>query len=246
MQGIVVGGLESGEVKVFSLSRGVFKETQNLLFHKSAVLSIAFHKDKIVSCSYTGDLAFWRREGSNFAFDKSIHLFNGAILSVASAGDYFICGCSDGKIRVVTEEGTISNEVFAHKRGVSGVSLWDNKLAVTGGVDGLVKIWNIPEFTLAKEFKTHTAAVRDCKVSNNCYGKLVFASCSEDESVVIYTRDKDGDSFTTERLPLGFPGVKATWGITGHVLAVGSFLGQTKIFVPHGEDGWRENVSLLA
>lgn len=244
-EGVLVGGLENGDVKIYLLSKGVFSESQNLVFHKSAVLGIIFHGEKIVSCSFSGDLAFWKKEGNVFRFEKSIHLFNGAIFTIISLDDSIICGCSDGKIRIVTEEGSIVSEVEAHKRGVSGIAVWKNKMAVTGGIDGTVKVWRIPDMSLVQEFKEHSGAVRDCKISQTSFNDFIFASCSEDQTAVIYTKTNTKERFRTEKLSLGFPGMKASWSKSGTVLAVGSSTGDTKMFVPILPKGWKEESSLV-
>ncbi|KAI5172069.1 protein transport protein SEC13 [Nematocida sp. LUAm3] len=267
---VIAGAAEDGTVKLYRDDKEGPSLYNTLVHHKSAVFDVCFFKDKLISASYDGDIAFWRRDANSFTLDKSIHVYQGAINSLCAYEDKILCACSDGKIRILSSEGETLSDTFAHRYGVTSIFAWKNIL-VTGGMDGSVKVWNPQEMTLLKELKHHTAPVRDCKVSPNSF-KLVFASCSEDGTAIIFTRrnsrkantaeeeEEEEESaaeeespvesdapctFRVERLSVGEPCTRVAWSKSGYALVVGYGEGLGKLFVPNGPIKWKESDALL-
>lgn len=101
---------------------------------------------------------------------------------------------------------------------------------VTGGCDNQVRIWTRDE--VSQEWvETHLLSddghqdwIRDVSW-RPCVGLShdTIASCSEDHTVIIWTREGDGHSWTNaQTINLGAPVWKVSWSVTGTVLAVSS------------------------
>ncbi|KAI5188568.1 protein transport protein SEC13 [Nematocida sp. AWRm77] len=253
---LMVAACEDGRVKVFRVDEKGHALVQNLIHHKTAVFFAFFFLDHIVSSSYDGEVVFWKKTGENYAYESTVHVFQGAINSMAgdASSKTLYCGCSDGKVRKITCTGEVQEERMGHKHGTTGVSLFEEYL-VSGGMDGTAKIWSKTKLESLSTLQHHTGPIRDCKACPNTYGSFVFATCSDDGSVIVYTqkREKAGAKedaapagegkdlvFHTSVLSVGEPCTKLSWSQSGYALSVGYGEGKVKVFLPSGGHKWKE------
>ncbi|KAI5181524.1 protein transport protein SEC13 [Nematocida sp. AWRm80] len=254
---IAATGCESGDIILHRVESGKLVHLQSLKHHKAAVFDCIFSEDRLYSCSYDGNVVIWKKLGEQYQFERSISVFSGAINSICAIKDKIICGCSDGNIRVLSKEGDTQKEEFAHRYGVTSVSAND-KYLVSSGMDGLVKVWSLEDISLLTELKDHTGVVRDCKVSINPYSTFVFATCSDDGTVIVYTEktnakegEKEKEDQDTLRLhkdihKLDDQCYRVSWSKAGYALAVGISNGTIKTFKPKSSFTWKETSTITA
>jgi len=257
---LIAGACENGSVKLFRVEKNELHPVQVLASHKSAVFDVIFaDNETIVSGSYDGTVCFWKKEGGAYRLSGSLQVFQGAINALSSQdGKTVFCGCSDGKIRKI-EDGAVVGEEAAHRHGVFGISVF-KELVVSGGMDGSVKITSAKDLSLIRELREHEGPVRDCKVCPSAYGALMFATCSDDGTVVVYTEENEGEGKESEkdakedavlkrlrtyRIKVGEPCLKLAWSRSGFALGVGCEGGSEKVYVPHGAAQWKESSDIL-
>jgi len=171
------------------------------------------------------------------------------------------CASSDGTVSVHTYKESNTWDVVkfpAHQIGVNAVS-WAPAVApvslisaaapaapapkrlVSGGCDNLVKIWkfNEQENSWAPEehiLEEHKDWVRDVAWAPNIgLPTSIIASCSQDNTVVIWTQEDPSAAWVPKPLPkFGDVVWRVSWSITGNILAVSG--GDNKITM------WKENL----
>ncbi|OAG29678.1 protein transport protein SEC13 [Nematocida displodere] len=239
------GACEDGSVKVFKVKDSDVVLQQNLSKHKAAVFDVMFLGSKIVSSSYDGELCIWKEEGGAYALESCVLVFQGGIntLGKTADGSKILCGCTDGRLRVVSLTGEALSDCYAHRYGVTGVGSFDEYL-VTCGMDGTTKIWKESDLSLVSELKDHQGPIRDCKVCPNPYGSVVFATCSDDGAAIVYTK-KEGTEFARARIALGSPCTKVAWSKAGCALAIGYGEGKGKVYLPNGPTEWKESTVVM-
>jgi protein transport protein SEC13 len=199
----------------------------------------------IASSYFTGKLLLWKLEGSTYTKKYEKQLPNGSINSISSVfrGTSFdiYCACSDGNVGILTVSSSpsfnvVEDRVFCHRFGVSAVSGYDGGF-VTGGMDYSVAIWENGEEVA--RFRDHKGFVRDVAVSpQGCFKLFCMATCSEDGTVMIYT--KKGDRYESQRITVGEPCYTLAWSASGFTLSVGYGESKFKCYVPDGSGEFTE------
>ena len=76
------------------------------------------------------------------------------------------------------EQKVVVNKM-AHSNNILGMDLnWDNSLLLTGGMDRILKVWDVKSNKVIKEFKGHRGCITDVRWTRN---NNEFASVSEDK-----------------------------------------------------------------
>lgn len=137
-----------------------FKKRKELVGHLAVVNSLAWSKagEKIFSVSGDGSLRTWHLEKS-FENNYDICSFGPWQTPITQNGRYFLAPCSDEKL-VMYE--TLSGKPLVqlgNEKSLSADISRDGKKAVTGGFDGIVRIWDIKAGKELFAFKGHTARV---------------------------------------------------------------------------------------
>jgi len=203
----------------------------------------------IASCSYDRKIFIWRENTANVwtkVYEYAEH--DSSVNSIAFAPHEFgliLAGASsDGCISIIynkDDKWETQKIPRAHQIGCNavswapaisagslvnsnGMSNMPVKRLVSGGCDNLVKIWK--EFD--KEWKTeevlegHNDWVRDVAWAPGIgLPTNTIASCSQDQTVIIWTQSEDGTNWSKYLLPK-FPDVvwRVSWSIAGNILAV--------------------------
>ena len=182
-----------------------------------------------------------------------ILLVNSIAFAPAELGLHLACGSSDGKVSILSykDQGEWEVKSFsAHLNGVNAVcwastALPNSQLAkriVSAGSDNSIKIWCQPTETSewieeCESLEGHSDWVRDVAwCPNELLPFLMFASCSQDRTVLLWTSTDNGKSWNKHLLcpPFSDPVWKLSWSVAGNLLAV-SF-GENKTNV------WRQNI----
>ena len=175
------------------------------------------------------------------------------------------CASSDGRVSILScnldsQEWT-SCEFQAHAAGCNTVS-WapasssnlllsgedqtpqhqHNQILATGGCDNLIRLWKFDRERNAvtqegAELTGHSDWVRD--VAFNPADANVFASCSQDRTVLIWTRS--GSEWTSKPLskePFADSLWRVSWSIAGALLAVTSGDNQITLWREDGAGSW--------
>lgn len=259
----VVTSSEDRVVRLFRVAGGKCQLVQEMMHHKAAVFDAIFVGESVVSCSYDGQVVIWRSEGGRYVPKTTKSLFQGSINCICCIEDddgyRVFCGCSDGRLRVlkVSQRGEEVEDYYTHRYGITSVTS-SRDYVISGGMDCVVKIWSPADMSLVHELKDHTEVVRDCKISQESFGFLVFATCSEDGTVCIYThkskpregggaRDLSGHeveiggaTFERHRLHVGEPCYKLSWSKSGYALCVGYGENKVRTYVPSEQGVWEE------
>lgn len=242
-------------IKIYDVVEGgERKQTADLTGHNGPVWQVAWAHPQfgsvLASCSYDRQIFVWKEFGPGswsvvYSYVDHEQSVNSIAWSPPEHGLCLVSASSDGTISVLTHnaDDSWSTQKFdAHKTGCNAVS-WAPAYApgavvtadtaspvlakrlVSGGCDGLVKIWRCVEDGSWQEEGTlppaHSDWVRDVAwaPSLGAAGTMV-ASCSQDKKVIIWTQDPDSDSWSQKELL--FPCVlwRVSWSVTGNILAV--------------------------
>eukprot|EP01112_Ceratiomyxa_fruticulosa_P014771 TRINITY_DN4268_c0_g1_i4.p1 TRINITY_DN4268_c0_g1~~TRINITY_DN4268_c0_g1_i4.p1 ORF type:complete len:312 (+),score=55.29 TRINITY_DN4268_c0_g1_i4:247-1182(+) len=217
----------------------------------------------IASCSYDRKVFVWKEISPNQW--NVIYQYAGHDLSVNSIawaphelGLVLAAASSDGSVSIHTfRENTGQWEVKkiqAHQIGANAIS-WAPVLApsslihsspsgpvkriVTGGCDNLVKIWRAneaDEWVLEHSLEQHNDWVRDVAWAPSLgLPSNTIASCSQDQTVIIWTQDEQNGAWTPKPLPKFSEVVwRVSWSITGNILCVSG--GSDKVSI------WKESL----
>lgn len=245
----IVTACSDGMVRIFS--KGSPASDHDLVFESEldaasgpVTKAIFLNQGELIASSYfSGKVIVWKYEAGTFAKKYEKQLLAGSVNDVSArwAGSSFtlFCACSDGHVRVLTIDssfGASEEEVFCHRFGVSSVSATETGF-VSGGMDYSVAVWEgNNEVARFRDHKGFVRAVAACPP--NSFKMLCIASCSEDGSVIIYT--KDGDKYKPQAIPLGEPCYSLSWSASGFSLTVGYGESRFKCFVPDSSGQFRE------
>ncbi|RVD90967.1 transport sec13 [Tubulinosema ratisbonensis] len=223
---------------------------QELSGHDSPVTKAIFLNKGELICSgcYTGELFIWQLEGSSFVKKFSTKVFNGSINSISHLflenSFKIFCACSDGKVRILTFDFKLNfktEELNVHKFGITSISS-NEKYFITGGVDNKVFLFDIKTNKEIYSFNEHTNIVRDVSIAKtNEFDLDVFASCSDDGSVVIYYFEKE--VIKKQVIQINEPLSSLAWSKRGYSLSVGYGENMVKHYVPD-VDGYFKEVDL--
>lgn len=224
----------------------------------------------LASCSYDCKIKIWKQQNDQWVtiFEDQSH--KSSVNSIAWAphtlGLILACGSSDGSVSVFEykDKQWLRAAFQAHAGGVNAVS-WSpdaaagavlnnqntppQKRLVTGGCDNSIKIWGFNpqsgsyEQQPVFEGKTtqHDDWVRDVAwAPSSGLPRDTIASCSEDKTVKIWTRGRNG--MWTAAKTLSFPEKvwKVSWSTMGNILAVSQGDNQVTLYKESLSGEWEE------
>ncbi|KAK9373136.1 WD40-repeat-containing domain protein [Lipomyces chichibuensis] len=248
-------------IKIFEIDGDNHKLIETLQGHEGPVWQVSWAHPKfgviLASCSFDGKVLIWREDESTKTWSNiSQHAthtesVNSVQWSPPELGAVLVCGSSDGSVSVVefNDDGNTSAvSVHAHSGAVYAavwaVSGTATRRFVTGGSDGLIKVWTYDSasnnYVEEAVLEGHSDWVRDLAWAPSLLPKAYLASASEDKTVIIWTQEQNNAPWKKQVLkrPGGdkFPETvwRVSWSLSGNVLAVSS--GDNKITL------WKENL----
>lgn len=209
----------------------------------------------LASASQDRTVRLWREDLSRSSW-AVVYEFKGHHASVNTVqfapyqhGLMLAAGSSDGCISILTKDHTKERSDWqskmltgAHEMGVNSIS-WGNPSRVqfvSGGSDGLVKIWqrDDSEWTVVCKIAGHRDCVRDVAWSPNVCNNFI-ATCGQDMHVVIWQQAVGSAEFTAaaakerfdapaasqewtelERIKLDHVAWTVSWCMTGNTLVI--------------------------
>jgi protein transport protein SEC13 len=266
-------------IKIFDVSPDQTQHqlSASIQAHEGPVWQVAWAHPKfgsiLASCSYDRKVCVWKEtqpQQWTKVYEYADH--QSSVNSIAFAphdlGLKLAAASADGSISILSwrgpqdnawEEKQIHN---AHQIGCNAVS-WAPAAApgsatgsggtqatlVTGGCDGLVKVWDLPEngeavldseFEMAYKDAAHSGWVRDVAWAPGIgLSVRTLASCGEDKMVHVYSQAAGGAWACTKLPPFEAVVWRVSWSLTGNVLAVSCGDGKVTLW-KEGLDGqWR-------
>lgn len=240
---LALTGSMDKKLRIFALENNNLRFLYELVGHQSEVTKAIFigGTDMIASADFTGNLLLWVMDSKKHVLKQRIKVFEGAITSLAGQFNKdatVYCGCADGKIRAykVTDTEYGATEMSSNEYGVTCLSCNDEYL-VSGGIDFRVNLYSNNK--LLETCADHENRVNDVAVCpSNKFGVFCFASCSDDKSVIIYTKEKDG--YKKQRIDIGEECYELSFSKTGFCLTVGYGKNNFKAFVPDENGNFKE------
>jgi len=204
----------------------------------------------LASCSYDRQVMVWKEHSPhNWAQVYIFREHEGSVNSISWAPKEFglclACASSDETIRVLTHNHDDSWGAklipTAHKTGVNAVSfapivtggVTESGAAeaapimrlASGGCDNMVKLWRFSdekgEWEAEAELPLHSDWVRDVAFAANIGGSSsIFASCSQDKKVVVWTQAAGSSEWSHKVITFGCAVWRVSWSLTGNILAV--------------------------
>ncbi len=179
-------GLSSGDLHIVDLVKK--EEVKFYQQHQSAIFTIAHipSKNVVITGDADGNLAIWN--DSNLSLLLFLPLNCGKIRKINIKKDQklFVVHGQDEKIRIF--ETTNFNELITlngHENGANcSVFIDENEeKLLSGGKDGLLKVWNWQEEKLLKTIPAHNYAIYDLLFAEK---KGIVISASRDKSLKIW------------------------------------------------------------
>lgn len=177
-QGLVALGTHQGLISVHDAHSGV-KRAQ-LRGHRRRIHGLAFSEDGEVLYSASRDGAL-RRWGVLVGAGEQVWRGRLSLNTCAAGGGRVLAAGDDGVVRVF-----LANQLEAELRGHRGMVttvavLPCGQRAVSGGVDGLVILWDL-QLGSGRRLYRHGGAVTDCALSAD--GTLLLSSSTDGQLVV--------------------------------------------------------------
>jgi len=225
----------------------------------------------LASCSYDRQVMVWKEHSpGNWGQVYIYRDHEGSVNSITWAPKEFglclACASSDESVRILTrnEDDTWDTKVIptAHKTGVNSVSwapatvdMWspdgDRALnvmrLVTGGCDNMVKLWRYSEekgeWESEAELPLHTDWVRDVAFAPQLgAAAAMFASCSQDKKVVIWTQAQGAAAgeWSHKVINFGCAVWRVSWSVTGNILAVSGGDNQVTLWKDNLHGEWEQ------
>lgn len=183
-------GLSSGDIHVVDLVEKV--EVKFYQQHKKSVFSIVHipQKGLIVGGDADGNLSIWSDDKLNLLLFLPLDCGKIRKINVKPDGSLFVVHGKDEKIRIFETE--FFNEIATlrgHENGAncSIFSTSKENQLISGGKDGLLKVWDWQNEKLLQSIPAHNFAIYDLSTSSN--GETLV-SVSRDKSIKIW-REKD-------------------------------------------------------
>lgn len=230
-------------IKIYDIvDGGERKHVADLTGHDGPVWQVAWAHPQfgniIASCSYDRQVMVWKEHAPHqWAPVYTCRDHEGSVNAIAWApkeyGLMLACASSDEKVRILQHMDDDSWDVKvidAHTTGCNAVS-WapagpqGTMQLVTGGCDNKVKLWQWGEAAWEEVkpelMQVHTDWVRDVAFAPSLASNAaMFASCSQDKKVVIWTQDATTGGWSTKAIGFSCIVWRVSWSITGNILAV--------------------------
>jgi len=232
---------------------GERKQVADLTGHNGPVWQVAWAHPQfgnvLASCSYDRQIFVWKELGPGqwtvvYTYSEHEQSVNSIAWSPPEHGLCLASASSDGSISVLTHNAddtwSVQKIDAAHKTGCNAVA-WAPAFGpsavvaadapspapvarlVSGGCDGLVKMWKYVEGWLEEPAlpPAHSDWIRDVAWAPGLGGAgAMVASCSQDKKVIIWTQDPDTESWSTKELLFSCVLWRVSWSVTGNILAV--------------------------
>ncbi|KAJ6240546.1 protein sec13 [Anaeramoeba flamelloides] len=241
-----------GKIQIFNIDGEKQNLVAELTDHEGPVWQISWSNPKfgihLASCSNDGSVIIWKQINQNWIQEYQFSDFSSSVNSVDWApfqfGLHLACGSSDGNIVILSliNGKWKTNKHKSHQVGVNSVC-WgpfvqdqteenQPKLQlVSGGGDSLVKIWRFEinkGLKLLETLNGHTSWVRCVAWRQTTSTKLVIASCSQDQTVIIWSKEKttkQNSKQPTRWIPKklsDFPDIvwHVSWSLTSNLISV--------------------------
>eukprot|EP01080_Neovahlkampfia_damariscottae_P010535 gene10535-3056_t len=248
-------------VKIFDTSNEEEpKLLANLKGHDGPVWQVSWAHPSfgniLASCSFDHKVIIWKETSNVWSIIKQFK-HDSSVNSISwSSPDFGLClvaASSDSSISITTSvDGVTWSTSYlkgAHKIGVNCVNFSQNEQKfVSGGGDNAVRIWtyNNAKWKEEEKLEGHTDWIRDVAWAPNVgLNYETIASCSQDRTVIIWTKEDESQWIKKQVLPK-FPGTvwKLSWSVTGNILAVSGSDNAVTLW-KEGEDGNFKNISTM-
>ena len=188
--------LQDTPILIIATSSGAFhvidilqkKELHHFVQHTVAIFSIQenFTNNQVYISDADGNLSIWDKK--TWELILFLPLLVGKIrnILVAEDGTSIFLACQDGTIRSFDTQFFNEKLVFkAHKDGVNCLAFFPekNKILISGGKDGYLRVWNLNTNALVLEIPAHNFGIYKIEFFNN--GKH-FCTASRDKSIKIW------------------------------------------------------------
>ncbi|KAJ6241614.1 protein sec13 [Anaeramoeba flamelloides] len=255
-------------IKIFEVDGKQQNFIVELKGHKGPVWQVNWANPEfgtiLASCSNDGSVIIWKEIEKKwikeFEYTDLKSSVNSIEWSPTAFGLKLACGSSNGYIAILSyqEQEWEITKWKAHQIGVNSVS-WEQSIEskknkqqlVSGGGDGVIRIWRYNKTEGWSQFESlnyHSSWVRCvawCKTTGS--SKSVIASCSQDKSVVIWTKLNNNEQQNTNKweykLISQFSEIvwNVSWSPTGNILAI-SIGNSTVSLWKEDQDGEWQNI----
>eukprot|EP00276_Gloeochaete_wittrockiana_P005266 CAMPEP_0184662378 /NCGR_PEP_ID=MMETSP0308-20130426/42989_1 /TAXON_ID=38269 /ORGANISM="Gloeochaete witrockiana, Strain SAG 46.84" /LENGTH=320 /DNA_ID=CAMNT_0027104373 /DNA_START=56 /DNA_END=1018 /DNA_ORIENTATION=- len=223
----------------------------------------------LASCSYDRRVCIWKESPPNQWTKIYEYMHESSVNAIAWApheyGLILACASSDSTVSILSYRDNNNSwevqKIQAHNIGCNAVS-WAPavpagslthpqgvtappvKRLVTGGCDNMVKVWRFVDsnrWELEEQLDGHTDWVRDVAWAPGIgLPYTTIASCSQDNTVLIWTQDDRSPSWKKIPLPK-FQSVvwRLSWSIIGNILAVTTGEGKVTLWKESLDGEWK-------
>jgi uncharacterized caspase-like protein/WD40 repeat protein len=164
---LLMAGRFDGKAEVWNAATGV--KAEDLESSISKIFAVAYYPPQLHRWAVTAGsdgIEIWNMQRKTVAGRPGLH--KGSVRALAYSSEksgIFVSGGEDGQL-VFYLPGNRQHPVQAHKGGVFAAAFsLDDQLVVTGGADGLVKLWNAKKQSEEKSFKGHVRYVLSVALS---------------------------------------------------------------------------------
>ncbi|CAG9317353.1 unnamed protein product [Blepharisma stoltei] len=235
-----------GKISVFLIEDNNAHKISEINYHQATVTSLSWSHPQFgnLLASGSGDrkVAIWKEAAQNkwtliYEYEEHQAPITSLDWAPYEFGLVLLAGSADGCISLITwllDDRWESTKLMAHEGGVSSVfwlpsvsqSILDTiemqKRFVTGGADGIVKVWKWDEENLHfDELLKHSGCVRDVAALpyKPFYGYRII-SAGEDGNVILWT--SSNESWDSEIIfSIKVPVLKISWN-EGNLLGISS------------------------
>ena len=183
---ILIIGTSSGTLHVIDTLKKC--ELHHFVQHTVAIFSIVenFTNKQLYVTDADGNLSVWDKK--TWELILFLPLLVGKIreVLVSEDGEFIFLACQDGTIRSFDTHFFNEKLVLkAHKDGVNCLAFLPekNKILISGGKDGYLRVWNLNTNALVLEIPAHNFGIYKIEFFNN--GKH-FCTASRDKSIKIW------------------------------------------------------------
>jgi hypothetical protein len=183
----LMAGRSNGKVEIWNAATG--SKLDDLKSSSSKVFAVAYYPpelDRYAASAGSDGVEIWNLRRKTVQGRPKLHA--GAVRTVAYSSEktgFFVSGGEDGQL-VFYLPSNRQKSVHAHRGGVFAATFSpDNSTIVTGGADGLVKIWDAKSQTEQRSFQGHSRYVLSVALSKSA---AYIASGGADRSVRIWSR----------------------------------------------------------
>ncbi|MCX7821680.1 MAG: hypothetical protein N2258_08425 [Brevinematales bacterium] len=173
--------------------------------HKDYVFYIDVFKNYVVSGSADNSITIWDYEKSNLITNIFFNYRGkwGIPVKFSKNGRYIVVGALEELLVLNTDNYKLVSKKLAHIKGVQSISISpDNKYVFSGGADGFVRVWSLPDLNLVYEKKILKGEVWNTHIDSS--GTLAIAGGSTKEVVIFSFPELTIKKIITNDYPVEF------------------------------------------